>query len=139
MHHISIFWARGVLAALMVAVLSLVPVSSPTPAWATGETWSPHSAAEANDWVSVAYGNGVWVAVANTGTTPVMRSTDGGLTWTGVTVPEPNVWMSVAYGNGVWVAVARSGTNRVMRSTDDGLTWTAVAAAEDVNEWYSVA
>jgi hypothetical protein len=76
MHHVSIPRARGVLVALIVAVLSLVAVSSPTPAWATGETWSSHSAAATNGWASVAYGNGVWVAVAQSGTNRVMRSLD---------------------------------------------------------------
>ena len=116
MHHISIFWARGVLAALMVALLSLVPVVSPTPAWASGETWTPHLA-PINGY-SVAYGNGVWVAVANSGTNRAMRSTDDGVTWTAVAPPEANDWYSVAYGNGVWVAVASNGTNQVMRSLD---------------------
>ena len=103
-----------------------------------GTVWQTSSAAEQNFWRSVAYGNGVWVAVASTGTNRVMRSTNDGVTWTAVAAAEQNSWYSVAYGNGVWVAVASDGTNRVMRSTDNGVTWTAVAAAEQ-NPWRSVA
>ena len=103
-----------------------------------GVNWTAVAATEANAWSSVAYGNGVWVAVSFSGTNRVMRSTDDGVNWTAVAATEANSWRSVAYGNGVWVAVANSGTNRVMRSTNDGVNWTAVAATE-ANDWYSVA
>ena len=100
--------------------------------------WSIVAAAEANGWRSVAYGNGVWVAVAAGGTNRVMRSVNDGVTWNAIAAAEANPWRSVAYGNSVWVAVASSGTNLVMRSTNGGSTWSAVAAAE-ANAWYSVA
>ena len=103
-----------------------------------GIVWQTHLSAEQNLWQSVAYGNGVWIAVARDGTNRVMRSTNGGMTWTAIAAAEQNSWKSVAYGNGVWVAVSGDGTNRVMRSTNDGVTWTAVAAAEQ-NNWQSVA
>jgi hypothetical protein len=96
------------------------------------------AAAAANQWLSVAYGNGVWIAVSLDGTNRVMRSTNDGTSWTAVAAAEANSWLSVAYANGVWIAVANSGTNRVMRSTNDGTSWTAVAAAE-ANLWQSVA
>ena len=104
----------------------------------TSVQWFGILAAEANQWTAVAYGNGVWAAVASSGTNRVMRSTDGGITWSAVVAAEANIWQSVAYGNSVWVAVASSGTNRVMRSTNDGATWSAVAAAS-VDDWKSVA
>jgi len=85
------------------------------------------------EWWSVAYGNGIFVAVGSSGTNRAMRSTDG-ITWTAATV-ENNEWRSVAYGNGVFVAVASTGVNRAMRSTD-GITWTAVAVSLDA--WRSV-
>jgi hypothetical protein len=132
---------RKLFSAVLVALV-LIGASATTfqntPAWADGTSWSAVGAAEANPWYSVAYGNGVWVAVAWSGTNRVMRSTDDGLTWSAVAAAEANDWLSVAYGNGVWVAVAHSGTNQVMRSTDDGLTWSAVAAAE-ASTWKSVA
>ena len=103
-----------------------------------GKDWSAIAAAEANIWRSVAYGNGVWIAISTNGTNRVMRSTDDGLTWSAIAASEANDWRSVAYGNGVWVAVSSNGTNRVMRSTDDGLTWSAIAATE-ANFWRSVA
>ena len=130
---------RRVVVALVLSVFVGVAAIAPSsPAWADGTSWTAVEAAEANSWLSVAYGNGVWVAVSYDGTNKVMRSTDDGATWTAIASAEANEWRSVAYGNGVWVAVARTGTNRVMRSTDDGENWTAVAATAD-NNWVSVA
>ncbi len=63
----------------------------------------------------MAYGNGLWVAVAVSGTNRVMTSPDG-ITWTARAAAEANGWASVAYGDGLWVAVANFGTNRVMTS-----------------------
>ena len=64
----------------LCAVLFLVGGGAP-PATADGTSWSAVAAAEANAWVSVDYGNGVWVAVSVLGTNRVMRSTDGGASW----------------------------------------------------------
>ena len=112
-----------------------------TPSADLGVTWDAVDATEANLWQSVAYGNGVFVAVSFDGNNRVMRSTDGGRSWnqTGITgVPEGG-WNSVAYGNGVWIAVASFGSLRVLRSTDNGLTWVAGPAATGPNGWTAVA
>jgi hypothetical protein len=97
--------------------------------------WTARSAAEANNWNSVTYGNGLFVAVASDGTNRVMTSPDG-ITWTARSAAEANGWRSVTYGNGLFVAVANNGTNRVMTSPD-GITWTARSATE-ANNWRSV-
>jgi hypothetical protein len=101
-----------------------------------GETWTARSAAAESGWVSVAYGDGVFVAVAISGANRVMTSTNNGETWTARSASEANVWVSVAYGNGLFVAVSLIGTNLVMTSTN-GETWTARSAAE-ANSWRSV-
>jgi hypothetical protein len=100
-----------------------------------GYTWTARAAAEANQWQSVAYGNGLFVAVSQFGTNRVMASEDG-INWTVRTAAEANQWFSVTYGNGLFVAVSNDGTNRVMTSPD-GITWTARAAAE-ANAWQAV-
>jgi hypothetical protein len=99
-----------------------------------GARWTPRSAAEANQWVSVTYGGGLFVAVAVNGTYRVMTSPDGFI-WTS-RVPEANTWGAVTYGGGLFVAVSYDGTNRVMTSPD-GITWTPRLAAE-ANSWQSV-
>ena len=108
---------------------------SVTPAVVDATSWTARDAAEANGWVSVAYGNGVFVAVAVNGSHRVMTSPDG-VTWTAQSDAEANGWVSVTFGNGVFVAVAESGTHRVMTSAD-GVTWTAQSDAE-ANSWRSV-
>jgi hypothetical protein len=100
-----------------------------------GATWTLYPAAQANEWRSVAYGNGLFVAVANTGTNRVMTSPDG-IFWTARTAAEANQWYSVTYGNGLFVAVAADGTNRVMTSPN-GITWTTRTAPE-ANFWRHV-
>ena len=61
---------------LLAGLLALVPASS---ALADGSSWESAQAAENNNWLSVAYGDGVFVAVdSNYGTNQVMRSNDNG-------------------------------------------------------------
>jgi hypothetical protein len=84
-------------------------------------TWTARTAAQANSWGSVAYGNGLFVAVSSSGTNRVMTSPDG-ITWTARTAAANHNWMSVTYGNGLFVAVT-SQESQVMTSPD-GITWT---------------
>ena len=101
---------------------------------ADGITWTARNAAEANQWSSVTFGNGTFVAVSNSGTNRVMTSTDG-ITWTARNVPASS-WTSVTYGNGVFVAVAGFGTDRIMTSPD-GITWTPRGSSTD--SWDAIA
>ena len=119
---------------------SSVVTATPTPDPAVGATWAT-ATAPADSWLSVAHGDGVWVAVTGnvSATNQVIRSTDGGVTWNGVVAAQANGWQSVAYGNEVWVAVANSGDNRVMRSVDGGVTWTSPVTLPPADGWLSVA
>ena len=104
-----------------------------------GIDWSPYYAIENNRWQSVAYGNGVFVAVAQSATThKVMYSYDG-IAWTGADAAWDTSWKSVAFGNGGFVAVSANptDTNQVMTSAD-GIHWVARTSSEN-NEWNSVA
>ena len=120
---------------LGIACLVTLSLAATGVAAAVGETWTAQSAAEANGWQDVVYGNNTFVAVATTGTNRVMTSPDG-ITWTARAATEANFWNSVTYGNNTFVAVSFTGTNRVMTSPD-GITWTARAATE-ANFWNSV-
>ena len=99
--------------------------------------WTSRTSAANNNWTSVTYGNGLFVAVAGSGTgNRVMTSSDG-ITWTSQTSAADNDWYGVAYGNGLFVAVADTGTgNRVMTSPD-GITWTSQTSAAD-NFWRGI-
>jgi hypothetical protein len=90
------------------------------------------------NWISVTYGNGLFVAIAQTGTGNRVMTSPDGITWTQRSTPTDRSWISVTYGNNLFVAVADGGGtgNRVMTSPD-GITWTARASAAN-NVWNSV-
>ena len=102
-----------------------------------GRSWTVHGEANGvgkdQQWRSVVYGNGMFVAVATNGTNRVMTSADG-IAWTPRSVPAGQ-WMSVTYGGGVFVAVGGSSPNFAMSSAD-GITWTARTAP--ASGWFSV-
>ncbi len=126
---------------LLIACASLIGalgvlVMPATSLGATGDTWTSQTTPANNAWRSVTYGNGLFVAVAYSGTGNRVMTSPDGITWTSRTNPVDNEWVSVTYGNGLFVAVSWNGTNRVMTSPD-GIDWTSRTAAAD-NAWQSV-
>jgi hypothetical protein len=108
-----------------------------------GITWTGVVPPNLNEWRSVTYGAGKFVAVAahkTTGksTNMVMYSEDA-ITWTVLSGYDSNSWNSVTYSEekGLFVAVSQTEANRVMYS-EDGITWTAVASSNELNKWNSV-
>ena len=86
--------------------------------------WTSRTSATDNAWESVAYGNGIFVAVG--ATNGVMTSPDG-ITWTSrVAAVASAVWEGVTFANGIFVAVGfkSSAPNAIMTSSD-GINWTA--------------
>ena len=100
--------------------------------------WTSRTSAADNWWNSVTYGNGLFVAVSQTGPGNRVMTSPDGITWTSRTSAANNDWNSVTYGNGLFVAVSDSGTvaTRVMTSSD-GITWESRTSASD-NWWSSV-
>lgn len=96
--------------------------------------WKQGLAATANAWSAIAYGNGMYVVVAASGSN-TMYSYDG-IAWIGSSAAASNQWSSVTYGAGLFVAVSIDGANRVMTSPD-GITWTGRTAAA-AREWSAV-
>lgn len=99
-------------------------------------------------WKRIAYGGGLFVAVADYGVGDqprVITSTDA-TSWTYCSLPsdiETSNWLSITYGNGIFVAVSDSGSNRVMYGTPNsqttcGIDWVSGATPEQ-NSWRSVA
>jgi hypothetical protein len=100
-------------------------------------TFVSRTSAADNNWVDLTYGNGLFVAVAYTGTGNRVMTSPDGVNWTSRTSAADNSWFDIAYGNGLFVAVATTGTgNRVMTSPD-GVNWTSRTSAAD-NSWYGV-
>lgn len=65
---------RRAAAATVVAVLAFATSAVGLASAATGDSWTAHPVAAANNWLSVAYGNGVFVAISVDGTNRVMTS-----------------------------------------------------------------
>lgn len=86
-------------------------------------------AASDNGWVSVGYGNGVFVAVSSTGSGDRVMTSPDGVTWTSRTSAADNLWRSVTYAGRMFVAVAGSGQgSRVMTSGTFTTTYTVTYA-----------
>ena len=99
--------------------------------------WTSRTSAADNSWYSVCYGNGLYVAVANTGTGNRVMTSPDGITWTIRTSAADNPWYGVCYGNGLFVAVSYSGSGNNVMTSPDGITWTSRTGAA-INDWSSV-
>ena len=103
-----------------------------------GVTWTSGGALPSSgSWTSVAYGDGVWLAIRS-GSTDVAKSINGGVTWQlAGALPASTTWTSIAYGKGVWVAIA-SGGQQAASSIDAGANWLSRTLPSSSN-WNSVA
>ena len=96
--------------------------------------WTSRTSVADNQWSSVAYGNGLFVAVAQSGSGNRVMTSPDGVNWAIRNTPVNNSWISVTFGNGLFVAVSYDGAgNRVMTSPD-GVNWTSRSSAAD-NAW----
>lgn len=129
----SVFYDVTYGAGLFVLVGNGVIRTSPD-----GVTWTGQTSPQANPWITVTYGNGMFVAFSIGGGTQKLMTSPDGITWTGRIPPSSsNGWGAVTYGNGRFVALAQSsGTDRSMTSTD-GITWTTSTSIQQ-NMWREV-
>lgn len=84
--------------------------------------WKVSSVGRSAEWMDIAYGAGVFVAVAN-GTNQAARSSDG-INWTLFSIPgggSYNTWSNIIYAGGKFVATAGGGS----AYSTDGINWTA--------------
>jgi hypothetical protein len=81
-----------------------------------------------NEWVDIAFGYGVFVAIANSGNVAAVGTWNGTtLTWQGtimdvVADSSAKNWISVAYGNRRFVAISTTGD---IAYSFDGISWSA--------------
>jgi len=100
-------------------------------------TWNLSATPTDLQWNSVAYGNGLFVAVAVDGSGNNVMTSPDGITWTTRTPANNNLWYVInygkdLYGNGLFAAVSGAGTadtSRYIMTSPDGITWTARVAA----------
>ena len=112
----------------LAALLLLLQVFAPSSTLNAQAVWTSRTSAADNSWFSVAYGNGLFVAVAGDAASGRVMTSPDGIAWTSRTPAANSEWTSVTYGNGLFVAVAKNGTgtgagNRIMTSPD-GIIWT---------------
>ena len=102
--------------------------------------WTGYAVPVANYWVSLAYGEQGFVAVArditNADTYRIMISPDG-VNWTKILTPSAISFTSVAYGGGLYMAIAETGTFEVITSQDGGRTWLENASDALANALWS--
>lgn len=106
---------------------------------AIDNNWVSRVSAADNEWRSITYGNGLFVAVAKSGTGNRVMTSPDGITWTSRTSAGDFDWHSVTFGNNIFVAVAFSSSsagNSVMTSPD-GITWTLRSQPNNL-AWNSV-
>lgn len=85
-----------------------------------GDTWTAVTLPSAQNWESVAFGNGTFVAISQTD--KAAYSTDKGRTWTEVTLPISATWNAITFGDGKFVAVANQADKPMIYSVD-GIHW----------------
>ena len=100
-----------------------------------GITWTVRSAVD-NGWYKIEYGNGVYMAIASSGTSSgnIMISEDSGVTWTYPIYPAVSDLRDITYQDGVFTIIASLYS---LFSEDNGVTWTRTTMPSGVN-WLSV-
>lgn len=113
-------FAAALLLITGVTSTSLAPASA---APVQGLTWSAGGALPSNSWQAIAYGNGLFLAVASDGA--VVTSADSGATWQSAGSVPPANFSALAYGNpkGIptWVMVTKN-TKSIRTSVDNGVS-----------------
>jgi len=115
-------------------------VSSIASAWSTSASSPAAGALPAANFASLAYGNGVLVAVGGaSGTGTAASSGDAGATWISrtPTALSGGSYSAVTYGNGTFVAINTGGT--VSSYSTNGLAWSAGGALPASTTWTAIA
>ena len=95
---------------------------------------TPH---DAGDYRSLAFGNGIFVAMSIGGASKYPYYSADGVTWTKASTETPNV-SCVAYGQGKFIALT-NGSNQVAWYSTDGNTWTSFTKPGALNDtWTSI-
>jgi hypothetical protein len=85
---------------------------------------------------------GLFVAVANSGSTQRVMTSSDGISWTLRDTPADNAWRSVCWATeapdgGMFLTVAESGTGNRAMTSRDGIKWELLSTPVD-NNWTSV-
>lgn len=89
-----------------------------------GLSWIPRTLPRTANWVDVAYGNNMLVAVATGINNQIAVSADDGATWSEVTLPTSASWNAVEF-NGDYFCIVGNSADACVSS--DALNWSTVA------------
>jgi hypothetical protein len=95
----------------------------------SGTSWTSRTNPADNNWRGVTYGNGLFVAVGDTGSGDMVMTSPDGISWTART--NYAATQAITYNRGLFVAV---GTNRIVTSPD-GIVWTNRTSPANSNWW----
>jgi hypothetical protein len=86
-----------------------------------GITWTLVSFPTSSGYISIAYGNGKWVALTNSTSSSRIAISSNLTSWTEyATLPLNRTWSGIAFADGTFFAVASIGSGA---TSTDGLTW----------------
>ena len=104
-------------AMVMALIMGAFSFLTAPPAGADGTSWTLRSTPADSEWTAITYGNGLFVAVASSGTGNRVMTSPDGINWTLRATPADNRWRRLVFGDHLFVAVAVEGTGgRVMTS-----------------------
>ena len=128
------FTIRNASAQKLLALDSLGNLSLAGSLFTKGISWKSATPSASIIWDGVAYGNGLFVAVANTATTNSIMTSPDGTNWTSRTSPISTGLNAITYGHGLFVAVSSSGNDVI--TSPDGVNWTL--RTSPVGQWVAV-
>jgi hypothetical protein len=108
-----------------------------------GVAWQAGDVISFWDTKSIAYGNGLFVAVGyvdgGSGKNTAYYSTNG-INWTSTSLPALRNWTGITYGNGKFVAISGSDTSlsNIAAYSTDGINWTQTTLPLTTN-WSRIA
>jgi hypothetical protein len=103
---------------------------------ADGITWSSGTLPIDASLNTMAFGNGVFVALSSNSNICMVSS--NGLNWSVYLTPVIQYWQGMAFGNGLFVAVSATTSANVSIVSPDGINWTVKPTPYDYN-WRGIA
>lgn len=93
-----------------------------------------------DEYVDIAYGNGIFVAISNKYSNEMIATTPDGEEWTKQIMNIRNIWMSICFGNDTFVAVGYNNENEnCVAISNNGIEWESVPASDNSSVWFDVA
>ncbi len=124
-----------IILSILIMFIAVGCISFTHNAKATELEWTTQPTGVGTSYSSIAYGNGMYVAIRGGGMYSAYYTSPDGATWTQRNFPLSHDWQTVVYGNGTFVVLSQD-SGYVLTSAD-GTNWTHSATLTDYY-WYSL-